>query len=93
MHSDPDCIKKDEAIGQRDCRMTRSTIKQQAQQQTQQQTQQPAPPQEKNVRPGDYIQIRSRPVDETAEARRKHESSKPWRQSWKRTLDQAPPQV
>ena len=81
VHSDPDCIKKDEAIGQRDCRMTRSTIKQQAQQQTQQQTQQqnqqPAPPQEKNIRPGDYIQIRSRPADKTAKARKKNKSSDP----------------
>ena len=45
-------------------------------------------PQEKNVRPGDYIQIRSRPADRTAEARKKYESPDPWRQSWRRTLDQ-----
>jgi hypothetical protein len=46
-----------------------------------------APPQEKNVRPADYIQIRSRPADETAKARRKNESSDPWRQSWRQTLE------
>ena len=93
VHSDPDCIKKDEAIGQRDCRMTRSTIKQQAQQQTQQQTQQPAPPQEKNIRPGDYIQIRSRPADKTAKARKKNGLSDPWRRSWRQTLDQSSSKV
>ena len=48
----------------------------------------PAPPQEKNIRLGDYIQIRSQPADETAKARKKHESSEPWRQSWRRTLNQ-----
>ena len=39
-----------------------------------------APPQEKNVRVGDYIQIMSRPADKTTEAR-KNESSDPWRRS------------
>ena len=52
-----------------------------------------APSQEKNVRLGDirlgdYIQIRSRPADETAKARKKNELSDPWRRSWRRTLDQ-----
>jgi hypothetical protein len=37
-------------------------------------------PQE-NVRPGDYVQIISRPADKTAEARKKNESSDPWRRS------------
>jgi len=63
----------------RDSRTTRTAVEPQA------------PPQEKNVRPGDYVQIRSRPADETAEAR-KHESSDPWRRSWRRTLDQQAPQ-
>ena len=49
----------------RDSRTTRTTVEQQA------------PPQEKNARPGDYIQIRLRPADETAEARKKNESSDP----------------
>jgi hypothetical protein len=60
----------------RDSRTTRITVEPQA------------PPREKNVRSGDYIQIRSRPADETAEARKKNESSDPWRRSWRRTLDQ-----
>ena len=79
VHSDPNYIKKDEAIGQRDCRVIRSAISQQAPQR--------APPQEKNVRPGDYIQIRSRPTDKTAEARKRNRLSDPWRQSWRQTLD------
>ena len=45
-------------------------------------------PQGKNVRPGDYIRIMSRPADKIAEARKKNESSGPWRRSWRRTLDQ-----
>ena len=60
-----------------DSRIARITVKQPQ-----------APPQEKKARPGDYIQIRSRPADETAEARKKYESPDPWRQSWRRTLDQ-----
>ena len=36
-------------------------------------------PQEKNTGPGDYIQIRPRSSDKTAEARKKNESSDPWR--------------
>jgi hypothetical protein len=52
----------------RDSRTTRTTVKQQQ-----------APPQEKNVRPGDYVQIMSRPTDKTAEARKKDKSSDPWR--------------
>ena len=47
-----------------------------------------APSQEKNIRPGDYIQIGLRPADETAEARKRNELSDPWRRSWRRTLNQ-----
>jgi len=49
----------------RDSRTTRTTIKPQAL------------PQEKNVRLGEYIQIISRPVDKTAEAKKKNKSSNP----------------
>ena len=49
----------------RDSRTTRTTVEQQA------------PPQEKNARLGDYIQIRLRPVDKTAEARKKNKLSDP----------------
>jgi len=80
VHGDPNFIKKDEVLGQRDGCVTRSAIGPQVPQQV--------PPQEKNVRPGDYIQIRSRPADETAEARKKNKSSDPWRRSWRQTLDQ-----
>ena len=45
-------------------------------------------PQEKSVRQGDCIQIRSRPADKTAEARKENKLSDPWRRSWRRTLDQ-----
>jgi hypothetical protein len=48
-----------------DNRITRTTVKPQA------------PPQEKNVQPRDYIQIRLRPADKTAEARKKDELSNP----------------
>ena len=61
----------------RDSRTVRTTVESQA------------PPREKNVRLGGYIQIRSRPADKTAKARKKHELSEPWRQSWRRTLNQA----
>ena len=50
----------------RDSRTARTTVKQPQ-----------APPQEKNVRPGDYIQIRSRPADETAKARKRNRLSNP----------------
>ena len=40
-------------------------------------TVEPQAPLQKNVRLGDYIQTRSRPADETAEARNKNESSNP----------------
>ena len=61
VHSDPDYIKKDEVIGQRDGRVARSAIKQQVQQQVQQQVL--WPPLQANVRPGDvrlrdYTQVR-----------------------------------
>ena len=36
-----------------------------------------APPQEKNVRPGDYIQIGLQPADKTAEARKENKLSGP----------------
>ena len=61
VYSDPNCIKKDEAIGQRDSRTARTTVE----------------PQEKNIRLGDYIQIRSRPTDKTAEARKRNRLSNP----------------
>jgi len=61
----------------RDSRTTRTTVEQQQ-----------APPQEKNIRSGDYIQIRSRPADKTAKARKGNESFNPWRRSWRRTLNQ-----
>ena len=54
----------------RDSRTARTTVKQPQ-----------APPQEKNVRPGDYIQIRSRSADKTAKARKRKRLSDPWRQS------------
>lgn len=60
----------------RDSRTTRTTVEPQA------------PPQEKNIRPGDYIQIRSQPADKTDEARKKNKLSDPWRRSWRRTLNQ-----
>ena len=41
----------------------------------------PIEPQENNIRPEDYMQIRLRPVGETAEARRENESFGPWRRS------------
>jgi hypothetical protein len=52
----------------RDSRTARTTVEPQAL------------PQE-NVRPGDYVQIISRPADKTAKARKKNESSDPWRRS------------
>jgi len=60
----------------RDSRTARTTVEPQAL------------PQEKNIRPGDDTQIMSRPADETAKARKKNESSDPWRRSWRQTLDQ-----
>ena len=49
----------------------------------------PIKPQENNVRPEDYIQIRSRPIDETTtEVRKENELSDPWRQPWRQPFDQ-----
>jgi hypothetical protein len=59
----------------RDSRIARTTVEPQA------------PPQDKNIRPGDYIQIRSRPTDKTAEDRKKNKPFNPWRRSWRQTLD------
>ena len=46
-------------------------------------------PQEKNVRPGDYVQIRSRPTDKAAEAREDYYQNRPTLGDghWRRTLD------
>ena len=45
-------------------------------------------PQEKNVQPGECIQIISQPADKTAEARKKNKSSNPQRRSQRQTLNQ-----
>ena len=52
-------------------------------------------PQEKNVRPGDYVQIRSRPTDKAAEAREDYYQNRPTLGDghWRRTLEQAPQQA
>ena len=58
----------------RDGYLTKIVIKQQAQQQTQQQALSQALPQdplqEKNIQLGDYIQIRSQPMDKAAEVKK-----------------------
>ena len=52
-------------------------------------TRTPIKPQEKNVRLGDYVQIRSRPTDKAAEAREDYYQNRPTLGDghWRRTLD------
>ena len=51
-------------------------------------TRTPIKPQENNIRLKDYMQIRLRPADETAEARKENELPNPWIRPWRQQFDQ-----
>ena len=51
-------------------------------------TRTPIKPQENNIRLNDYMQIRLRPADETAEARKENELPNPWIRPWRQQFDQ-----
>ena len=70
------------------CQQTRPTLRDSCTTRTTVEPQ--APPQKRNVQPGDYIQIRPRPVGETAaEARKENKSFDPWKRPWRLPYEQA----